>query len=93
MRFVPFWLLMLCLFSHEEYHVQDIIDILDIKMKKIEQEKHYVRPIRKDNADFRKYPELVKGVRYDALNSYLHHIVFAILMRERQAKSGSMYIT
>ncbi|EPB85068.1 hypothetical protein HMPREF1544_08198 [Mucor circinelloides 1006PhL] len=74
---------------HEEYHVQDIIDILDIKMKKIEQEKHYVRPMRKDNADFQKYPELVKGVRYDALNSYFHHIIFAILMRERQAKSGS----
>ena len=85
---------MFCPFSHEEFHVGELIDIIDHKMKMLEEEHHFQRPRRRDHKDFKKYPELVKGVRYDALNSYFHHVSFAILARERLAKTGSarMYI-
>lgn len=70
--------------------------MLDKKMKKIEDEQNFARPGQKDHPDFTQYPSLVEGVRYDALNSYCQHIVFAILMREKKAansSNASMYIS
>ncbi|KAL9536823.1 hypothetical protein MBANPS3_012336 [Mucor bainieri] len=75
-------------FNKEEFHVSELIDIVDRKLTRTESEQQYDRPTRKGSPAFTEYADLVKGVRYDALNSYLHHIMYAILSRERQVKSS-----
>ncbi|GAN00663.1 conserved hypothetical protein [Mucor ambiguus] len=69
------------------YHVEHMSKTLFVKIQLMEQQFNYLpanRPKNFKDPLFVEYHIAVKNCRYDALNNYLTHLLFAIVTRERK---------